>query len=198
MSTKLRLLILILIIITVWFGGLFYFVSQIPSPQQDNKFPDSIEAIVALTGGSKRIQHAVTLLSENPNTDLLISGVDKKTTWNTLDEKYNISSISNDIKKKVTLGNWATNTESNAVETLAWMLINEHQNIALVTANYHLPRAHYELNVINPDANITPYAVVPDEIKMDSWLTDTTTLKIFISEYHKYIVARLRAWVMGY
>lgn len=198
MSTKLRLFLLFIIIISSWFAGLVYFVGTMPAPQETTQLESDIDAIVVLTGGGKRIEKATTLLKDNPKMNLLISGVGKKTDWDTLDKEHNLSSVSYDAEDRVYLGNWATNTKSNAVETHAWMIINEHQKVALVTANYHLPRAIYELNSVNPKAEFVAYTVIPDEIKMESWLFDGTTIRLFVSEYHKYLVSRIRAWITIY
>ena len=100
---------------------------------------------------------------------LLISGVHPTTT-------------KSDLKKLVhggarfdccaDLGFSAANTHGNAAEAAAWAKAHGFNSLVLVTANYHMPRAHAEFGAEMPDVRLEPYPVDPDGIDLHHWWRD--------------------------
>lgn len=178
-----RALILILIIFTIWLSGLMWFVGEIPDSAPEDTSP---QAIIVLTGGSLRIEQGLELLESNSNAKMLISGVGKNVTINSITDSNNLETIN-----RITLGYWATNTIENAEETRAWLSFKDYKNILVVTANYHTPRAEQEFKFAMPDINITMYPVFPSDVHIDNWWKYAGSSSLIVSEYHKYIYSKV-------
>ena len=89
----------------------------------------------------------------------------------------------------------ATNTIGNAVETRRWAKARGFQSLIVVTANFHMPRAMFELGHELPDVVLVPYGVVSDKVRVEAWWGNSETARLLFLEYLKYIVARVRLWL---
>jgi len=184
--TSLLVSVLILII-GLWSLGLYQFAQ--------NSIPDIIEnedihtdAIVVLTGGSRRLDVGLTLLAENAAERLFISGVYRGIDVNQLLTMFRDNP--DGLASRVEIGN-ATDTSENAMETADWARANNIQSIRLVTAAYHMPRSMLEFSYWMPGVTLTPHPVFPDHVKEDWWLWPGTTWLV-VKEYNKYLVVKLR------
>jgi len=169
----------------------FFFVHQMPvaevAPARNT------DGIVALTGGPFRINDALDLLAAGRGKRLLISGVNPAT------RPGEISRLVPEHQRWfaccVDIDHSATNTIGNAVETRRWVKARGFQSLIVVTANFHMPRAMFELAHELPDVALVPYGVVSDKVNVEAWWENPETARLLFLEYLKYIVARVRLWL---
>ncbi len=101
------------------------------------------DGIVVLTGGAKRLERGLDLLEQGKARRMLISGVDRSVRPVELAERYG--------KKQdlfeccIDLGREAVDTRSNAEETSRWLRKQKFSTVRLVTTDWHMPRAGFEL-----------------------------------------------------
>lgn len=173
-----------------WLWGLIWFITLIPTaPAQDNLNTD---AIVALTGGSLRVEHAFELLAQGRAQKMFISGVENGVTLNALLKSKEYKAFADHIAPgSVALGYKARSTIGNAEETAQWMVLEHIHSIRLVTGNYHLPRAILELHAVAPDVAIIPEPVFPKHFSHNAWWQWEDSIKLVLSEYHKYVASSL-------
>jgi len=60
-----------------------------------------------------------------------------------------------------------------------------------------MPRAIVELSHAMPDISLVPFAVVGDKWREEPWWTSSTTLRLLLSEYVKYVAAVVRVHLEG-
>ncbi|WP_331000060.1 YdcF family protein [Acetobacter garciniae] len=145
-----------------------------PLPQADG--------IVALTGGTGRIETSLRLLEQNRARLLLISGVDVQTSLHALLP----ASAPQDLAARVTLGYQARSTIENAAETATWVVDNHIGSLIVVTAGYHMRRAMLELGRTLPDVALYPCPVTPPAMQHPF---RPTPLRILAMEYVKWLGA---------
>ena len=137
------------------------------------------DAIVVLTGGGRRIEHAVDLLAKGEAKRLLISGADPAVTKNDLAER--LGGKKKLLKCCVDLGSESVDTRSNAEEAKRWLDRRDYKSIVLVTSDWHMRRARYEFRRTLGDG----YVIKPDAVK-----TEPPLITLF-AEYNKYLLRRL-------
>jgi len=189
-SFKTRLITLILLVGISWSIGLWQFIELIPDKVEDTT--TKTDAIVILTGGSNRLMDGVSLLQRGMADKLLISGVKQGVTiqhLGALSKEVNPNQLA-PLENKITLGHFATDTESNATEAAIWMTFQDYHSLRLVTASYHMPRSLLQFHAAMPDIKVIPNPVFPTNFKLQHWWTSPGTLKLLVSEYNKYIVLR--------
>ncbi len=184
-SIGLKLGLLIAILLAAGFG---YFILQLPS--REIALDRNADGIVVLTGGDSRVTDALELLSSGRGKRLLISGVYAGTTTN--DIRRQVVDYNRVLSCCVDLDYSAVNTVGNAVQARQWALKNGFRSLIAVTSAYHMPRALAELSHQLPDVALIPYPVVSDRLRIEPWWSNTATTKIVLSEYFKYLAAKLR------
>lgn len=148
------------------------------------------EAVVVLTGGSKRIDTAIKLLKEQDADHLLISGVNKK-----VSAKKLLKNVPPSLKNKITLGYEAENTVGNAKEINNWIKNKNIHSVLLVTSFYHMPRSVFEINRKNKTLKIASMPVFPTEFNNSvNWIKTRYAWLLFI-EYHKFVFVNLKHWL---
>lgn len=170
--------------------GFLYFAEAVASLEAPVN-PEA-DAIVVLTGGYQRIDHAVGLLESGAGGRLLISGVNPATSGNQL-RKLTQSSPTL-FECCVDMGYDAVDTLGNANETARWISDHGFRRVLVVTNNYHMPRSLLELKLSDARTEFIAYPVVNTDLKNDNWLRRPLVLRVLVSEYLKYSVARLRAF----
>ncbi|OPZ77200.1 MAG: hypothetical protein BWY78_01107 [Alphaproteobacteria bacterium ADurb.Bin438] len=156
---------------------------------KDNKnFDEKFDAIIVLTGGIGRIEKAIELMTSTNSDVLFISGVNENVSLSLLKDANNIK---DEINEKIKIGYFAKNTYQNASEISSFALKNNLKNIMVVTSYYHMPRSLVELSFLNSEIKITPYKVFNEDTN-NYWWEDFYSSKLIITEYLKYIVARIR------
>lgn len=193
-ATGLRIAIAVLILSlgTTWLIGLARYAARIPTQPALTEFAD---AVVVLTGGSKRMDAGVALLVNGAAPVLFVSGVDHRVDPARIRDLIPESGDSLDqgtIYCCIVLGYGASDTLGNARETALWARATGKTSLILVTSNYHMPRARLEFTHALPDVRLVPYPVIPPDVRMDAWWRWPGTLGLVAGEWTKYIFARIR------
>ena len=172
----------------VWASGLYRFSQLIPQPLPDNQV--ATDAIVVLTGGAGRVGEGLSLLERSLAKKLFVSGVYRGVD---VQELLKVARRApGNLECCIALGYAADNTRGNARETADWMRRENISSIRIVTASYHMPRSLLEFRRALPaDVRIVPHPVFPDGFPTESWWRNVSAMRLAISEYHKYLLARL-------
>ena len=164
-------------LVLIWLLGFLVFVSTL-SKAAGNIATDGV---VVLTGGQDRVQRGVDVLQRQLARRLLISGVDPDLSLDNLATSFHIPS---DLAACcIDMGWQAVDTYSNAIETADWVKKQHFKSIRIVTNNWHMTRARFELaRALPPDVTI-----VSDAVEV------SPSIGILIEEYNKYLWRRFAA-----
>lgn len=172
-------------------GGFFWFATQVPA--EEVTLDHKADGIVVLTGAATRIPDAIELLAAERGKRLLITGVHRDTS------KREIARLTPLYSRYFTccidLDRSALNTFGNALEIKRWARGHNFNSLIVVTSNWHMPRAMAEVRHQLPDVNLTPYPVLSQRVKADPWWSSADTARVYLSEYLKYLFARVRMWL---
>lgn len=185
--------VLALAVIVAWAIGLTRYANRIPV--QAAAPSATADAIVVLTGGSKRMDAGVELLTAGAAPMLFVSGVDHRVDPARVRDLVPDLGASLDqatIDCCIVLGYGASDTLGNARETALWARATGRKSLVLVTSNYHMPRARLEFEHALPEVALTAYPVVPADVRMEAWWRWPGTFGLIAGEWTKYIFARVR------
>lgn len=171
-----RLLALLLL---GWLLGFAWFAILLPQPLDGR----TTDAIVVLTGGPGRIDRGLGLLREGAAKRMLISGVDRDVRPSELARQYHVPLALFDCC--VTLGREAIDTRSNAIETSDWIARRHYRSVRLITTDWHMRRAEFELRQAMPRGVRLVTDAVPGR----------PSLRLLFKEYNKYLLRRATALV---
>jgi uncharacterized SAM-binding protein YcdF (DUF218 family) len=87
----------------------------------------------------------------------------------------------------LTLGYESFDTRSNAHEAAGWIARNHVHSVRLVTTDWHMRRAAFDLRVAGPGGLVIVEDAVPSHPSM----------KMLFVEYNKFL-ARVAAWIVGW
>jgi len=159
-------------------------------PQAEDRLPDKTDGLVVPTGGQARIQEGLRLLHNGTAHRMLITGVGQDVSKQVLATELKLSpdhlqtfSCCVDIDKA------ALDTKGNAEAALIWAKTRQFTTLRLVTANYHLPRAHLEFSRLLPDHTVTGWPVTPPDLQARDWYWHWPTIRLLTREYAKYLFA---------
>ena len=159
-------------LLLVYVLGYALFVVMLPRPADVQR----TDAIVVLTGGAKRIERGLDLLQRDRAERMLISGVDRTVRPAELAIQYPGSGKW--FGCCVDLGRESVDTRSNAEETARWLKRHKFRSVRLVTTDWHMPRARFEL-AMQLDENVV---VIGDAVQSKPSFTQLFT------EYNKYLL----------
>ena len=160
-------------------------------PNDDTTPPAPIDGLVVATGGQLRIQKGVELLAGGKADRMLISGVGKGISKELLKENLAISNRqARFFDCCVEIEFTATDTNGNAQATFEWMQKHALDDILLVSANYHLPRAELIFKQYLPENSVYFQAVNPPDLKLSAWHSNWQTTRLLLKEYLKYIYVK--------
>lgn len=163
----------------LWAFGFIWFAVALPQPAAAIKS----DAIVVPTGGSGRIQRALGLLDHGIAPKVFVSGVDKEVKFHEFAIEYRVDSAR--MACCVTLGFDSVDTRSNAVEIEGWRRTQGLHSLRLVTNDWHMRRAAYELHGRLP----------PETTVIEDAVPSRPSFNTLILEYHKWIAAHVaRLW----
>jgi uncharacterized SAM-binding protein YcdF (DUF218 family) len=160
--------------VLVYLLGYALFVVLLPRPADERK----TDAIVVLTGGPKRIERGLDLLERGRAKRMLISGVARTVRPIELAVQYESDEALFDCC--IDLGRESVDTRSNALETARWLEKRGFKTVRLVTTDWHMPRAGFELS-----------KQVPDDVELigDAVESNPSFQQLF-TEYNKYLLRR--------
>jgi uncharacterized SAM-binding protein YcdF (DUF218 family) len=164
-------------LVLLWVLGFALFATTLPSPA-DARHTD---AIVVMTGGPGRVQRGLAMLEAGSAQRMLISGVDRRV--RPVDLAY-VQHIPPALLDRIDLGREAIDTRSNADETSAWLTRHHYKSVRLVTTDWHMRRARFELK-----RTLAGVEVVPDAVPSEP------SLPGLLREYDKYLLRRAAALV---
>ena len=74
-----------------------------------------------------------------------------------------------------------------------------YEDLIVVTADYHMPRAMLELNAVLGPAGVKTqtYAVPTRALKARDWWRNPAAARLMITEYSKYLAILIRELVLG-
>ncbi len=177
--------------LVLWTVGLVDFAARIPTDVTDRwTFTD---AIVVLTGGSKRVEAGLALLAAGHASRMFVSGVHAEVSAEELIALLPVRTAA--LGCCVEVGHEARNTRGNALETAAWMRANGFTSLRLVTSSYHMPRSLAEFTRAIPEATIVPHPVFAAGVKTEQWWKWPGTAALIASEYNKMLLTRVRSAV---
>jgi uncharacterized SAM-binding protein YcdF (DUF218 family) len=180
------------LVVGAWAAGLVHFADRIPRDIGDSA--TQTDAIVVLTGGSKRLAAGLRLLAERKADRVLVSGVHHAVD---LDHLLTVAPGDADLACCVEAGRGALDTSGNAEEAAAWMRRNGFRSLRLVTSSYHMPRSLLEFRWSLPSAQVIPHPVFADNLPFEDWWHRPRTVAVVVSEYNKFLLAWLRHIASG-
>ncbi len=158
----------------LWALGFALFAVLLPVPADDRQ----TDAIVVLTGGAGRIHRGLSLLEAGKAKRMLVSGVDRRVKPHELADEYDAPRRLFD--RKIDLGHESVDTRSNAIEAANWVKHHDYHSVRLVTTDWHMARARFELaHVLDADILLVADAV-PSQ----------PGLVLLLKEYNKYLLRR--------
>lgn len=168
------------LVLLVYLLGYALFVVLLPRPADDR----TTDAIVVLTGGPGRIDRGLELLEHRHARRMLISGVARTVRPVELAAENRADTAL--FECCIDLGRESVDTRSNAEETARWLKRNKFRTVRLVTTDWHMPRAGFELSRRVGDG----IDILPDAIDSDP------SFRQLFTEYNKYLL-RHAAVVVG-
>ena len=162
----------------LWALGFAAFVILLPGPADIKVRTD---AIVVPTGGPGRIARGIEVLAAGSAPRMFISGADRSTSAASI---ARVGSLDRRLFACcVDIGHEASNTRANAEETLEWLQGRKAKSLRLVTTDWPMPRARFELErVIGKDVRIVSDAVDSE-----------ADLSVLAREYNKFLLRRVAA-----
>jgi uncharacterized SAM-binding protein YcdF (DUF218 family) len=182
------ILAIVAVLAAFWCGGLIAFSRSIPETVVDRTTPT--DAIIVLTGGSKRVATGLNLVTHGLAVRVLVSGVHRDVEVEQL--LQNGPNVEQDLRCCVDAGHGALDTAGNASESAAWMRRHGFRSLRLVTASYHMPRSLLEFRHAMPEAIVIPHPVFSDDVKIDTWWQWPGTASLIVSEYNKFLLSWAR------
>ena len=182
------ILAIVAVLAALWTGGLIAFSRSIPESVVDRTTPT--DAIIVLTGGSKRVSTGLNLVTHGLAVRVLVSGVHRDVEIEQL--LQNGPDVEQDLRCCVDAGHGALDTAGNASESAAWMRRHGFRSLRLVTASYHMPRSLLEFRHAMPEASVIPHPVFSDDVKIDNWWQWPGTASLIVGEYNKFLLSSVR------
>lgn len=154
--------------------GYALFVVLLPEAADERR----TDGIVVLTGGAKRIERGLELIERGRADRLLISGVDRVVRPGELAAQYDAEDAL--FECCIDLGRESVDTRSNGTETARWVKQRKFKSVRLVTTDWHMPRARFELSQqLGGDV-----AVLSDAVQSNP------SFRTLFTEYNKYLLRR--------
>ena len=170
-----------------WVLGFIAFAVTLPKPvdgpagRATAAGAASASAVIVLTGGEGRIARGLEVLRRGWAARMLVSGVDPEVRPQEFAARYRVEPRL--MQCCITLGTESVDTRSNAQESLHWVADQHITSVRLVTSDWHMRRAYWELRRVLPGG----VAVIEDAV------ATRPSLNILFVEYCKLIAQRIAA-----
>lgn len=162
-----------------WMLGFMAFAFALPQPVDGG----TTDGVIVLTGGEGRIDRGLEALRRHWAKRMLVSGVDREVRPREFAAEYKVEGRL--MGCCVTLGYESVDTRSNATEAARWVAANKFSTVRLVTTDWHMRRAAFELSQALP-AHV---GVLEDAV------VSRPSFKTLFTEYHKYLARQVsRLW----
>lgn len=155
--------------------GYALFVVSLPQPAGDRR----TDAVVVLTGGAGRIERGLETLRRRLAGRMLISGVQRTVRPQELAATHGVDVAI--FECCIDLGREAIDTRSNADEVARWMERRRFRSMRLITTDWHMPRAEFEI-AKRVGAEVT---IVADAVRSNP------SIRQLFTEYNKYLLNRV-------
>ena len=167
------------VLLLVWAFGFIWFAVAVPRPAGAGK----ADAVVVLTGGNGRITRGLDVLNRGWVKRMFVSGVDREVRSHEFAIEYGVSEKL--MACCVALGFESVDTRSNAQEIARWVSHEKIKSIRLVTNDWHMRRAAFELSI----------ALAKDVTVSEDAVTSRPGFRMLLLEYHKLLARRIaRLW----
>ena len=171
---------LVSLALLAWLLGFVWFAMALPQPRAGGK----TDGAIVLTGGEGRVARGLEALRQGWTGRLLVSGVDREVRPREFVAAYGIAPAR--MACCVTLGFESVDTRSNAREAARWIAANKFRSVRLITTDWHMRRAAFELSRVAPPG----VRVVRDAV------ASQPSFETLLTEYHK-LLARWISQVWG-
>jgi uncharacterized SAM-binding protein YcdF (DUF218 family) len=159
-----------------WMLGFVAFAVFLPRPAEVTLKTD---VIVVPTGGVGRTVRGAAILKGGGAKRMLITGVAATTTARAIAAENRLDPDL--FACCVDLGHEASDTRSNAEETAAWVAARRAKSVRLVTTDWHMLRARFELD-----------RVLPADVQViDDAVDSEPDFGALLREYNKYLLRRV-------
>lgn len=167
-------------LLLVWLLGFALFAVTLPGPE---RVTARDQAAIVFTGGPDRIPRALAALRQGHVRRVFISGVAREVRPRELAAEY--KTAERVFACCVELGHDAGDTRGNAQESAGWMRRRKVTDARLITTDWHMPRAVFELRrEVGDGVRIRTDAVRSSPSLWSLW-----------TEYNKYVLRRLAVLV---
>jgi len=177
----LKLIRVLAVFAALYVGGFVLFTAMLPGAP---KGPLKADGIVALTGGTERLDRAAALLERGVAKRLLISGANKTATR---EDIRKLSEGGPRFDCCADIGYDAEDTYGNAEETASWASEHRFRSVIVVTAAYHMPRSLRVFASVMPRVKLIAYPVESESFA--GWWTHPRKLEMLHVEYLKYLAS---------
>ena len=161
-------------LVLLYLLGYAAFAVMLPRPAADER----TDAVVVLTGGANRMERGLDLLKRGVAKRMLVSGVARTVRPPELAAQYPGHDAA--FRCCIDLGRESVDTRSNAEEVTRWMEKHKFRSLRLVTTDWHMPRARFELSRRLGD----DVEVVGDAVESNP------RFRQLFTEYNKYLLRR--------
>ena len=162
-------------LLLVWAFGFIWFALALPRPADGAK----AEAVVVLTGGNGRIARGLEVLRRDLAGKMFVSGVDREVRPHEFAIEHRVSDKL--MRCCVALGFESVDTRSNAQEIARWAAKERVRSIRLVTNDWHMRRAAFELSA----------ALGRNVVVIEDAVTSRPSFRMLFLEYNKLVARRL-------
>ncbi len=177
---------LVSLILLAWILGFLWFALFLPRPADATH----TDGAIALTGGPGRIARGLSVLRAHQTQRLLVAGVDSEVTPAQFASEYVVSPLL--LACCITLGYESFDTRSNAREASNWVAHNDIHTVRLITTDWHMRRAAFDLRVAAPGlVNSGRLIIIEDAVPSHP------SIKVLFIEYNK-LLARIAAWLVNW
>lgn len=161
--------------VMLWLLGFLAFGIFLPKPAGEWKS----DAVIVYTGGEGRIPRGIDVLRKGWSSHLLVAGVDREVRPGEFRAEYGVSQKL--MRCCVTLDHESYDTVTNAREASMWLADRGYKSARLITSDWHMRRASFELGRVKPEDVV----VVADAVHTEP------SMRILVLEYHKFVVRSL-------
>ena len=214
LATWRLLLVVVFVVGGIAIGGFLNFVHQVRGTDAAAAASaPKAEAVAVLTGGARRIDVGLELLSEGRAERMLISGVNERTSGAAIADAARGATDESERARLfaccIDLGRDALDTVGNAAEARDWIRERGFSHVLVVTADYHMPRSLLEFRRALADGGagevedggegekpvrLTPWPVTTAALQADGWYADPPAIRRMVGEWGKYLSAQSKGW----